>query len=315
MNAARKQLEEMLSFVMEDRGRGTKNNAVLAMKYWFEYCSQVNLTSWRDCDYPATLAWIAWVKARGFSASHALGVVSIPLRCLELLQQVEPESVHKSFVIPTAHLPQRVLSYRKQAIDSARLDRMLQDCVCEVEKTTVTDKSSVVPFLVLFCLRTGMNVSSVLTLQRGCTRADRGGHWIYWNKERSVGAMRNWYEPEPWGAVEIIHHLEDIHSHPYIFSYREKPISQISHEVRTWCKAHGIREFCPREIRSALATRMYQRNPKDIEAIRRFLHHRNLRTTLLYLAANVVKPINERILAGAQEWMLEQWGIPKEGDL
>lgn len=312
MTAAKQQLEEMLAFVLEDSGASNHRNAQWAMRRWYQFCAKIGLKSWRDCDVKVAIAWLGWLNEQGLSVKSILNVGAVPLRCLEMLQQMEPEMVHPEFVIPTAHFPRVSIRYRKPVMSPDRIEEVMLLCVNEVADVTEITRESLVPFVVLFCVRTGINVGSVLSLPRGCAFPDEGGHWIRWRKDRSKGPMREFHEPMVWGAVEVIHRLEALHEYPYVFSYREKPIIQFSDEVHAWCRKHGIRDFCPREIRSALATLMYQRDPKNIVAIQRFLQHKNLRTTLLYLAENVVRPINARMMVDAQEWMLERWGIPRE---
>jgi integrase len=129
--------------------------------------------------------------------------------------------------------------------------------------------------------------------------------------------MHDYYGPADWGAVEIIHALLRMHANPLVFSYghgRTKPLVKMSHEVRAWCRQSKIMEFTLKEIRPSKATLIYQESGGKVTEVQRFLHHANLNTTIVYLSENVIRPINERVLAAGQEAMLERWGIPKEGE-
>jgi integrase len=287
-----------------------------SLEVWRQFCEEVSITSWTQCSVDVAVGWMGWIRKRGHAESGVRQVAVFPLRCLELLQQLKPKAVHPTFVIPYAQLPVSYSSYRGEVITEARLKQIMAHCVREVEETTVLSRTSIIPFLVLFCLRTGMNVDSVMNLPRDCTVATGAGHTVYWQKNRSRGAMHDYYGPADWGAVEIIHALLRMHDNPFVFSYgngRAKPLGQMSHEVRAWCRKNEIAEFTLKEIRPSKATLIYQESGGKVSEVQRFLHHANLNTTIIYLSENVIRPINEKVLAAGQDALLERWGIPTEG--
>jgi integrase len=239
-----------------------------------------------------------------------------PLRCVEHLKQVEPASVHSAFAVPRALVPRILPAYHGKVLSQDIVRKILRMSCHDVAHTRALNATSITGFLVLFCLRTGMNVDSVLNLPRGCAvpTDDGSGHWIYWEKERSQGGMLEFHEPAVWGAVEVIHRLEQMHDRPLLFSVEgiAAPLTRVGDRIGAWCEFHGLPRFRLSEIRPAMASILYEKNGGDVEDVRNYLHHANLDTTMGYVAENISRPINERLLNDAQEAMLDCWGVPKE---
>ena len=309
------QLLEMQDHLVHGLSKETRAHYGHSLELWATYCTHAGITSWQDCSVEVAVDWIGWIRKRGYKDQSVRHVGIFPLRCLELLQQLQPDATHPQFAIPYAQLPVSYSAYRGEVISEARLRDIMYLCVQAVEETTVLTRATIVPFLVLFCLRTGMNVDSVLGLPRDCTVETGEGHTVYWQKDRSSGGMHDYYGPADWGAVEIIQALLRMHSNPYVFSYgvgRTLPLGHVSKEVRAWCRENHIKEFTLRELRPSKATLIYQESGGKVTEVQRFLHHASLNTTIIYLSENVIRPINEKVLVEGQEAMLGRWGIPKE---
>ena len=294
----------------------TVQNHRYAFDAWLRFCRQSGLETWRECSLAVAVGWIGWLRKRGLKDWAVRSAAVFPLRCVELLQQLEPGSVSPSFAIPYAQLPVFRPGYRGAVLSEGRLREIMGRCVREIESATNLTRPGLIPFIVLFHIRTGMNVDSVLGLRRDCVVSHGQGHWIYWEKRRSAGCMRDYYGPMRWGPVEIVHALCALHGNRLVFSVpsgRDAPLSHIHDDVRRWCRRQGLREFTLSEIRPAMATLIYRESNGNAVEVQRFLHHRSLSTTMAYLSENITRPINEALLAKAQDAMLDRWGVPKDG--
>ena len=306
-------LTKMRDRLMEGLAKGTVQGQGYAFGYWMQYCRSVGMETWLECDTKMAVGWIGWLRKRGLGSNSVRKAAVFPLRCVELLQQLEPCSVNPAFAIPYAQLPLIRRGYRNATISEGQMREITVRCIREIEGSATLTRPGLVPFLVLFLLRTGMNVDSVLGLTRDCIVPHEGGHLLYWEKRRSAGHMRDYYGPLRWGPPEIINALLKLHENRLVFSVpggRDAPLSHIHCDVRNWCRRQGLREFTPSEIRPARATLIFRESGGNTAEVKRFLHHASLATTMAYLDENVVRPINEKLLARAQEAMMDRWGVP-----
>jgi integrase len=79
-------------------------------------------------------------------------------------------------------------------------------------------------------------------------------------------------------------------------------------DLRGWFYRHEIRPFLLKEIRSAMATIVYE-DTGDIMAVKEYLHHESLATTILYLAEYAVLPRAEQDVAEALDSIARKAGL------
>ena len=291
-----------------------KKHAHACLRKWFLFCDREKITSLSDFSLDCATRWVQWLEKQGYAPGSIIMYGTPPLRCLEGVQQLDPTVVHPTFSFPTAHFPQRDKGYKKSVLSEGRLQHIRDVCLEEVETISeITDATSLTPFVVLFCIRTGMNVDSVLDLGRNCVTSHLGksGRTIRWTKHRSTGTVRDYYEPMPWGALEIVDYLSTRTEGPYLFSYLGPNgwTRWGSKHLHAWCEKNGIPRFTLKEIRPAMATLLYSLGDHDVREVQLYLGHKTLQTTLLYLSERVIAPINEAIIADAQDAMFAEWGI------
>jgi len=282
---------------------------------WLDFCRRAGLKTWRDCDVAVATGWIGRLQGMGVAPQTVRQTATFPFRCVELLQQLEPESVNPKFAVPYAQLPVIRRGYRGPVMTERRLADLVALCVREIEGSAgALDRAGLVPFLILFCIGTGMNVDGALGLRRGCLVRNDDGHWLYWRKDRSKGSMRAHHGPLRWGPVEIVQALLARHQNDFVFSIpgANRPLPESAGLVRRWCRERGVPEFTLSEIRPAMATLIYQLSDGDALEVKEFLGHTNLATTLAYISENIARPINERLLAEAQDRMADRIGVPKD---
>ena len=291
------------------------------LRLWSEFCVESRVERLRSCDSAVAMAWINWLQTRGYADSALRDVCMFPLRCVELLKQLEPDAVSPDFVLPSAHIPAPKAGYRGTVLSEAQLKGIIEACLEDISGAEEMTALALIPFLVLFCVRTGMNVESALRLPRNCTvpHPEKTGMWVLWQKRRSKGAMRDYYEPLPygWGALEIIAFLQSHTQGPVLFSNKKRdgwvPFRSHVELLPVWRARHGIPPFTLASIRPAMATLLYRLSNGNATEVQRFLHHANLQTTMLYLSANIARPLHEEILAAAQEAMFASWVAVAKG--
>ena len=296
-------------------------NASQSLRLWKEFCVESHVERLQSCDSTVAIAWINWLQARGNASQTIRQLGMFPLHCIELLKQLEPNAVSPDFVLPSAHIPVPKGGYRGMVLSEAQLKGIITACIEDIAGAKEMTALALVPFLALFCVRTGMNVESALRLPRNCTvpHPEKTGMWVLWQKRRSKGAMRDYYEPLPlgWGALEIIAFLQSHTQGPFLFSNKKRdgwvPFRSHVELLPVWRARHGIAPFTLASIRPAMATLLYRLSNGNAMKVKKFLHHENLQTTLLYLSANIARPLHEKVLAEAQEAMFAGWGVGAKG--
>ena len=197
----------------------TTRHNLWALDKWRLFCANDGIHSLRDFDDKCAVAWIDWIRGQDYSAASIRSLCVPPLRCIEALAQMDAKAVHASFVFPSARLPKAKATYRKSALSEARLSQIKAACLADIGAIQRVDcVLDLTPFVVLFCIRTGMNAESVLELSGDCVVALPGqrGKWVQWNKGRSGGALQDYYEPDVWGPLEIVEFVRGLDATPLL---------------------------------------------------------------------------------------------------
>lgn len=274
-----------------------------SMTAWEKYTQKVSLAEYSVQDV------IRWHQRPGNTKRAA----AFPVRCVEMLQAIAPETVSSDFFIPQGLWQGREVTYRKKVIPREELQEAIRHCIQEIEATTILTRTTAIPFLLLLTLRTAMNVEAAATLTRDCcVDRDDGGYVLQWFKGRSGKSLSGEFHPMEWGPREIVTRVQELsHDPEYLWvvsDSRKRPWVPADGQLRDWFRERGLRPFTLKEIRPAIATVIYEQTG-NIAAVRDFLHHKSIATTVLYLAEYVVRPEAEKNVAFALDEIARKAGL------
>ena len=302
-------IEEVAAHLMSGLSAGTVEAYRRELRRWYAFMRRVR-KGLRAFDGDAATRW---AKTRSGKDRSTV----FPLRCVELLQQLKPESVSPDFYIPRSHWKAATLRYRESVMSEDRIRALTEICIGDMESVTELTRETVLSFWVLLAIRTGMNIDSLRQLPRDCLTDEGDGAVLRWYKGRSTGSMSDFYPRGFWEPVEIIGRAQELASDPeYLWvvkGSKTRPYQGQSSALRAWCAAKGVAPFTLEEIRPAMATILFEKNGGNPMDVKNYLHHRNLSTTLLYLSENAVRPRVEQHWARALDKLARRCGLPDEG--
>lgn len=295
-------IDEMVEFCSQGRDKSTRTNYLGAIANLRLYCDQYNVTSWLKFDVRVAIGFVQWLKRKYQSSTTVRVNACAVFRLLEALQQVHPTSISEHFVYPSAHIP-KAGRMKRNELNGEDLKRLVKACLDDLPAKDGSP-ASLIPALVLLCIRTGMNATSAYLLRRDClTPHPHGGMYLVWGKPRAGGELKQWHQPQPWGAIELVQHLQGLTSWEMLFGGRKnwaKPLNE-------WRARHKLPEFRIDELRPAAASLVYELTG-EVSRVQQFLMHSKVSTTLMYLHESVLAPRREQQIANLQKHLFQVWG-------
>jgi len=232
-----------------------------------------------------------------------------PLRCVELAQQMT-DAVPDTFAVPHGLWRASGIRYRDEVLSQEGVERLKAVCEREAPDVKSLTRDSLITFVVLLAIRTGMNAESLMGLRRDCLMPQGDGAMLEWFKGRSDGVMRDFYRRTIWGPVEIVERLRELGTdkvHLMVASDSgQRPFRLDSRVLTEWCRRRSVPRFVLADIRPAMATILFRLSNGNVPEVQRFLHHKSPSTTMLYLHENAVRPILDRQIASAVDAIFQQ---------
>lgn len=197
------------------------------------------------------------------------------------------------------------------------------------------DVHMLLPFYLVLMVELAANSDALRQIKMDCVNEDplfEDRVLILWNKARaSEPQKRNVLKNKKYGAYQIIEWVKEFTQHTrkvvsdnekeFLFICRGEiatnPFS-LAHEqsfkqaLKFFCKDNQLSfKFNPSDIRPTVLTEMYKQR-KDIVAVSKIANHKNIDTTLLYVADKETRKENRAYLSERQNNIINDIVKPKE---
>jgi hypothetical protein len=179
----------------------TKQSYRRFLKKWEKFTRRKNLLTYDVNDVTR------WHDRPGNQARAA----AFPIRCVEMVQAMEPEVVGDDFFVPQGLWNGAAIVYRKEVVKRAVIEKVIACAMADIEETKALTRETIVPFVVLMAVRTGMNTESLQQLRRDSSKpSNTGSYVVQWEKGRSGKTLSAEYFPMPWGPREIVERVQEL---------------------------------------------------------------------------------------------------------
>ena len=293
----------------------TRERYQQALRRLRRFNEERGIVSWKEWDGQTAIGFIEWMEKGKRKAGSVRDEASTVFRTLSALKALEPEVMHPDFFAPRAYLPQVETTFRDdKGLRPDVLKAMLRACFSEIDNTkAVGSLRALVPFAVAIAIRTGMNAGSLYSLRRDCLTPVDEGYNLVWDKPRSGGELRQWHAVEPLGVVEIVRKLQVLTAGATLFSAPSRgewrSVSSFEPALSEFRRDYGFPPFALSDLRSAVATLIFELEDGAVTKVQRFLGHRGVNTTLRYLHEWAVRPQQARALRTAHARACARWGF------